>query len=118
MSTEFNFSHAETSFFAAVSKSILCNPLPDETPSSRMKQIALMGIIYQLKASGHETTIGLVMEVTGLPRTSMTKFMQPLLERGLLTERSVLNSAGKGRAYVLDIPSAFLSKLNPFIRTL
>lgn len=117
MSKEGDFPNADTSFFAAVSKNILSNPLPEETASSRMKQIAFMAMIYQLKISGREPTIRLVMEVTGLPRTSMTKFMEPLLQRGLLEQRPILNISGKGRAFVLDIPDFFINGLSPLFRT-
>lgn len=117
MSREFDFPHADTSFFAAVAKRILSNPLPDETASSRMKQIAFMGVLYQIKVSGCEPTINLIMDVTGLPRASMTKFMEPLLLRQMIRERTTLNVVGKGRAYILDIHEDFLSTLNPFTRT-
>ena len=113
MKAHFDFPLAGVSFTAAISKKILSEPLPDENAASRLKQIAFITIVYQLQAANVEATYAELKRVTGLPRASMTHFAAPLLRRGLLEERRVLNSAGRGHSHALFVPGVVLDGLAP-----
>lgn len=102
---------ASLTFAGMVMKLILDNPLPDETPTSRVKQIGLMSIIYQMMMSDIETTVNNIMEVSLLSRPSVFEVTSPLLVRGLLREEKVLNSIGKGRASRFVIPEDVFNNL-------
>lgn len=85
-------------------KQILDNPLDGETPTSRMKQIGMINLIYQMQLTNIETTITNIMNISRLSRDAVYESTTPLLTRKLLLEEQVLNTAGRGRAYRLVIP--------------
>ena len=46
-------------------KQILENPLEGETATSRMKQIGMINVIYQMQMTNIETTINNIMNIYG-----------------------------------------------------
>lgn len=105
------------SFSASVMKTILSQPLADETPTNRIKQIGFMGVIYQMHLMNMDTSVRSIMEISNLSRAGIFEVAGPLIERGLLAEEMVLNAAGRGRATRLYIPDqlfARVKEISPF----
>ncbi|APO75969.1 hypothetical protein AM571_CH03169 [Rhizobium etli 8C-3] len=101
-------------FSAFIFQEIFDNPLEDETPQSRLKQIGMMSILY-IMHQGHDTlTLSNIVETTGLTRTGVTETVDPLVRRGLLTESFVKNSMGRGKARRFEIAPAILEKIRIF----
>ncbi|TCU21298.1 hypothetical protein EV130_111155 [Rhizobium azibense] len=101
-------------FSAFIFQEIFDNPLEDETPQSRLKQIGMMSILY-IMHQGHDTlTLSNIVETTGLTRTGVTETVDPLVRRGLLTESFVKNSMGRGKARRFEIAPAILDKIRIF----
>lgn len=113
MKPTFDFPMAGVSFTAAIAKKLLSERNSSENATSRLKQIAFITIVFQMQTARCETTYAKIMEVTGLPRASMTHFAAPLLERGFLQERRILNSIGKGHSNELFIPQNLIDELLP-----
>lgn len=85
---------------------IMSNPLAGESASSRLKQVALMTVIY-VSVPG-EGLLGLsdLIKVTGLTRGGIIETIEPLVRRGLLIETMGKNSMGRGTARYFGIASS------------
>lgn len=109
-----------STFTAAVMRLVLQNPLGGETATNRIKQIGFMGIIYQMRAVGLDTTVSEIMRASTLSRAAIFEVATPLIERGLLREEKVLNTMGRGRASRLYIPEHIFNNIDaasPFFRS-
>ncbi|MCZ7865796.1 transcriptional regulator [Agrobacterium salinitolerans] len=86
---------------------IMSNPLTGESGSSRLKQVALMMVIYVFLHGG-EGQVGLsdLIKVTGLTRGGIIETIEPLVRRGLLVETMGKNSIGRGTARYFEIASS------------
>ncbi len=101
-------------FSAFIFHEIVDNPLQDETPQSRLKQIGMMSVLYIMHQGHQQLTLSNIVEITGLTRTGVTETIDPLVRRGLLTEKFVKNSMGRGKARQFDIAPQILEKLRSF----
>lgn len=108
MTSGFHFPLKDVSFSAFAMSEVLNQPLANETASSRLKQISLLICVQQMQAAGIETTTSEIQAVTGLDRKSVVDFSTPLIQRGLLAEKPILNRSGRGRAKLLYIPDTIL----------
>ena len=76
-----------SSLFAALTmKMVLDNPLPDETPSHRVKQIGLLSIMYYMMSNDIPTTAPNIVKHTGLSRTTLNLVVKPLFTRDMLSD--------------------------------
>lgn len=98
-------------FSAFIFHEVLDNPLEDETPQSRLKQVGMMSILYIMHQGHQPLTLSNIVEITGLTRTGVTETVDPLVRRGLLTERFVKNSMGRGKARQFEIAPMVLEKI-------
>ncbi|WP_235824342.1 hypothetical protein [Brucella anthropi] len=100
-----------------VTRQIMANPLEDEMPAGRLKQIALMTVIIVEKLHTATSTITLaqLVEMTGLTRTGTIQSVDPLVQRGLLVETMGRNSMGRGTARQFQISPALLGNLAVFM---
>jgi len=114
MATPKDTPFGRVAFTAFTMKQILDNPLDGETPTSRMKQIGMINLIYQMQLTNIETTITNIMNISRLSRDAVYESTTPLLTRKLLLEEQVLNTAGRGRAYRLVIPEEIFGS-GPFL---
>ena len=101
-------------FSAFIFHEIVDNPIEDETPQSRLKQIGMMSVLYIMHQGHQQLTLSNIVEITGLTRTGVTETIDPLVRRGLLTEKFVKNSMGRGKARQFDIAPQILEKLRSF----
>jgi hypothetical protein len=106
--------HVSLAFTAFTMKQILENPLEGETATSRMKQIGMINVIYQMQMTNIETTINNIMNISRLSRDAVVESTTPLVARKLLREEQILNTAGRGRAFRFVIPDDVLGT-RPFI---
>lgn len=100
-----------------VTRQIMANPLEDEMPAGRLKQIALMTVIVveKLHTATSPITLAQLVEMTGLTRTGTIQSVDPLVQRGLLVESMGRNSMGRGTARQFEISSAVLRNLAVFM---
>ena len=100
-----------------VTRQIMANPLEDEMPAGRLKQIALMTVIIVEKLHTATSTITLaqLVEMTGLTRTGTIQSVDPLVQRGLLVETMGRNSMGRGTARQFRTSPALLGNLAVFM---
>lgn len=67
--------------------------------------------MYQMYLMNLDTTVRSIMETSKLSRAGIFEVAEPLIQRGLLAEETVLNSAGRGRATRLFIPEELFERL-------
>ncbi|AWM28138.1 hypothetical protein AOX55_00005361 (plasmid) [Sinorhizobium fredii CCBAU 25509] len=101
-------------FSAFIFHEIVDNPLQDETPQSRLKQIGMMSVLYIMHQGHQQLTLSSIVEITGLTRTGVTETIDPLVRRGVLTEKFVKNSMGRGKARQFEIAPTILEKIRGF----
>ncbi|AWI61224.1 MarR family transcriptional regulator [Sinorhizobium fredii] len=114
MTRALNLQWHSLAFSAFIFHEIVDNPLQDETPQSRLKQIGMMSVLYIMHQGHQQLTLSNIVEITGLTRTGVTETIDPLVRRGLLTEKFVKNSMGRGKARQFDIAPQILEKLRSF----
>ncbi|CCF00746.1 conserved hypothetical protein (plasmid) [Sinorhizobium fredii HH103] len=114
MTRALNLQWHSLAFSAFIFHEIVDNPLEDETPQSRLKQIGMMSVLYIMHQGHQQLTLSNIVEITGLTRTGVTETIDPLVRRGLLTEKFVKNSMGRGKARQFDIAPQILEKLRSF----
>ncbi|MCY1740689.1 hypothetical protein [Ensifer sp. SL37] len=90
---------------------ILNNPLAGETAASRLKQLALVYIIYHMQVKGIEPSAKNIKEKAGLSLPGVHEMTGYLIARGLLVEETVLNAIGRGRASRFVIPNEVLRSI-------
>jgi hypothetical protein len=101
-------------FSAFILHEILDNPLPGETPQSRLKQIGLMSVLYMMHQAHQPLTLSNIIEITQLTRTGVKETIEPLVGRGVLTETLGKNVMGRGTARQFKISEDILNRLNAF----
>ncbi|WP_085034682.1 MarR family transcriptional regulator [Ensifer aridi] len=101
-------------FSGFVLREILDNPMEDETPQSRLKQIGMMSVLYFMHQGHQALTISRLTEITKLTRTGVAETIDPLIRRGLLTETFVKNSMGRGKARQFEIAPEIFEKIRSF----
>ena len=91
----------------------MANPLEDEMPASRLKQISLMTLIVveKLHTATTPITLAQLVDMTGLTRTGAIQSVEPLVQRGLLVETMGKNSMGRGTARQFQFAPALLQNL-------
>lgn len=89
--------------------------LPNESPSYRLKQVALMHFILDFHDRGEALTLATLMAATGLTRGGLEEILTLLVKRGLLTETMGLNAIGRGRARQFALSSFIFDSLEPFL---
>ncbi|MET4690709.1 MarR family transcriptional regulator [Sinorhizobium fredii] len=114
MTRALNLQWHSLAFSAFIFHEIVDNPQEDETPQSRLKQIGMMSVLYIMHQGHQQLTLSNIVEITGLTRTGVTETIDPLVRRGLLTEKFVKNSMGRGKARQFDIAPQILEKLRSF----
>lgn len=99
------------SFSALILRLILDNPLDDETPQSRLKQIGMMSVLYYMHQGNQRLTLTNIIEVTSLTRGGVTETIDRLVSRKILTDAMVKNSMGRGQAREFKIAPDIFKKL-------
>ncbi|MEP9356827.1 MarR family transcriptional regulator [Xanthobacter sp. KR7-65] len=95
-------------FAALILRQILDNPIENETPQSRLKQIGMMSVLYYMHQGNQRLTLSNIMELTALTRGGVSETVDQLVARKLLTETLTTNAMGRGRAREFRIaPSIF-----------
>ncbi|OYY75318.1 MAG: MarR family transcriptional regulator, partial [Rhizobiales bacterium 35-66-30] len=87
------------------------NPLDDETPQSRLKQIGMMSVLYYMHQGNQRLTLTNIVELTALTRGGVTETIDQLVRRKILTETMVKNSMGRGQAREFRIGPDIFKKL-------
>lgn len=107
----------ELALLTMVTRQIMANPLAEEMPAARLKQIALMTVIVveKLYTATSPITLTQLVETTGLTRTGTIQSVEPLVERGLLIETMGKNSMGRGTARQFQLAPALLQNLAVFM---
>lgn len=107
----------ELALLTMVTRQIMANPLKDEMPAARLKQVALMTVIVveKLHAASSPITLAQLVEMTGLTRTGTIQSVDPLVQRGLLVESMGKNSMGRGTARQFQLGPAVLRNLAVFM---
>ena len=91
--------HWQSQLFAAYAlQEVLDKPIDGETPQSRLKQLGMMTVLYMMHQSHEKLTLSNIVKITGLTRNAVAESIDPLVERGILTETIVKNSMGRGTA--------------------
>lgn len=98
-------------FATLTTNEIMSNPLPDETPNSRLRQLGMMSLLYSLHKADTALTITNVIQVTGMTRKAAQEAIDPLVARGLLKESWGRTSIGRGKARQYEIAPEIFSKL-------
>lgn len=101
-------------FSALIMRHILDNPLEDETPQSRLKQIGMMSVLYYMHQGNQRLTLSNIMELTALTRGGVSETIDQLVARKLLTETLTTNSMGRGRAREFRIAPKIFDMLRGF----
>lgn len=100
-----------TVFATLVTHEIMDKPLEGETPSSRLKQLGMMHLLYSLHKQDMPLTVTSVTEKTGLTRGGAQESLDPLVKRGLLLELWGRTSLGRGKARQYEIAPEIFEKL-------
>lgn len=98
-------------FSALILRKVLDNPLDDETPQSRLKQIGMMSILYYMYIGNQSLTLSSIVEITQLTRGGVSETVDQLIKRRLLTETLTTNSMGRGRAREFKIAQELFKEL-------
>ncbi|ASY71993.1 hypothetical protein N181_04880 [Sinorhizobium fredii USDA 205] len=114
MTRALNLQWHSLAFSAFIFHEIFDNPLQDETPQSRLKQIGMMSVLYIMHQAHQQLTLSSIVEITGLTRTGVAETIDPLVRRGVLTEKFVKNSMGRGKARQFEIAPTILEKIRSF----
>lgn len=102
----------ELSFSTITINQILANPLEGETPTARVKQIAVMMVVARLHGDGLPVTLTRLTEITGLTRSGIAQTIGPLVKRGLLVEEMGKNAMGRGMARQFKMSPTLLQTLD------
>jgi DNA-binding MarR family transcriptional regulator len=99
------------SFSALILRLILDNPVEDETPQSRLKQIGMMSILYYMHQGNCRLTLTNIMELTALTRGGVAETIDQLVARKILVESIERNSTGRGHAREFRIAPDIFKRL-------
>ena len=102
-------------FLAYALQEVFDKPVEGETPQSRLKQVGMMTVLYMMHQNHEKLTLSNISQITGLTRNAVAESIDPLIERGILTETIVKNSMGRGTARQFEFcPDVFdRLRLNP-----
>jgi hypothetical protein len=92
---------------------IMSKHLPNETGSSRIRQLGMMIALLSMDDGHSPITIGAVTEFTGIARKTALEAIEPLVARGLLIETWDTASHGKGKSRLFYIPHDLLARFLP-----
>lgn len=95
---------------ALLVRQILLKPLPQETATSRVKQVGMMAVIFALHGSEIPITLSTLVNVSGLTRGGVSETVDQLVHRGLLLESMGHNAIGRGKARLFTIAPGTLKK--------
>ncbi|MGE4409609.1 MAG: winged helix DNA-binding protein [Sphingobium sp.] len=90
-------------FMAKSMQRILEDEREGETASQRMKQLAVMMVIYTMQTDGEPVTVTNICKKFHAPRQVVVDVMKMLVERGLITYRTEAHGRAKGRVYVYSL---------------
>ncbi|WVT77612.1 MarR family transcriptional regulator (plasmid) [Sinorhizobium chiapasense] len=91
--------HWQSQLFSAYAlQEVFDKPVEGETPQSRLKQVGMMTVLYMMHQNHEKLTLSNISQITGLTRNAVAESIDPLIERGILTETIVKNSMGRGTA--------------------
>lgn len=91
--------HWRSQLFSAYAlQEVFNKPVEGETPQSRLKQVGMMTVLYMMHQGHEKLTLSNISKITGLTRNAVAESIDPLIERGILTETMVKNSMGRGTA--------------------
>ncbi|MEI2298725.1 MarR family transcriptional regulator [Ensifer sp. MJa1] len=91
--------HWQSQLFSAYAlQEVFDKPVEGETPQSRLKQVGMMTVLYMMHQNHEKLTLSNISKITGLTRNAVAESIDPLIERGILTETIVKNSMGRGTA--------------------
>ena len=91
--------HWQSQLFSAYAlQEVFDKPVEGETPQSRLKQVGMMTVLYMMHQDHEKLTLSNITKITGLTRNAVAESIDPLIERGILTETIVKNSMGRGTA--------------------
>ncbi|WFS69564.1 hypothetical protein CFBP4996_26185 (plasmid) [Agrobacterium leguminum] len=107
----------ELALLTMITRQIMANPLEGETPTARLKQVALMTVIVieKLHVTGSPITLAKLVDITGLARNVAAQTIDPIVQRGLLVEEMGKNSMGRGTARQFQIAPVVFQSLAPFM---
>jgi hypothetical protein len=104
--------HWQSQLFAAYAlQEVLDKPIDGETPQSRLKQLGMMTVLYMMHQSHEKLTLSNIVKITGLTRNAVAESIDPLVERGILTETIVKNSMGRGTARQFEFSPEVFERL-------
>lgn len=106
------FDHAISAFLV---HQITLKALPDETASSRLKQVGIMMLVFDLYDRGTPVTLAALAKASGLTRGGVYDSVDFLIRRGLLIETIVKNSMRRGQARLFSIAPAVIVSLRSFL---
>lgn len=91
--------HWQSQLFSAYAlQEVFDKPVAGETPQSRLKQVGMMTVLYMMHQNHEKLTLSNISQITGLTRNAVAESIDPLIQRGILTETIVKNSMGRGTA--------------------
>lgn len=111
MTSTFKTHWHNLAFSGLVLQEILDNPLADETPQARLKEIGMMSVLYTMSQAHQALTLSNLVEITGLTRSGVKETVDLLVKREMLTETVVKNSMGRGTARQFEISTELLQRL-------
>ncbi len=104
--------HLQSQLFSAYAlHEVLDKPIEGETPQSRLKQVGMMTVLYMMHQSHQKLTLSNIIKITGLTRNAVAESVDPLVERGILTETIVKNSMGRGTARQFEFRQGVFDRL-------
>lgn len=101
-------------FSGLILHEILENPLENETPQARLKEVGMMTILYTMTQAHQRLTLSNIMEITDLTRSGVKETVDLLVKRGMLTETMGNNSMGRGMARQFNISEDLMKKISAF----
>lgn len=100
--------HWQSQLFSAYAlQEVFDKPVEGETPQSRLKQVGMMTVLYMMHQNHEKLTLSNICQITGLTRNAVAESIDPLIERGILTETIVKNSMGRGTARQFEFCPTF-----------
>ena len=105
--------HWQSQLFSAYAlQEVLGKPAEGETPQSRLKQVGMMTVLFVMHQRDEKLTLSNIVKITGLTRNAVAESVDPLVERGILTETIVKNSMGRGTARQFEFCPELFDRLS------
>lgn len=104
--------HRQSKLFSAYAlQEVFGKPIEAETPQSRLKQVGMLTVLYMMHQNHRKLTLSNIIEVTGLTRNGAAESINPLIQRGILSETIVKNSMGRGTARQFEFSASVFDRL-------